>query len=230
MTFTIDEIKALLDGGGVKQDDGSVIEVATLLSEDTGQHVECQLHLGWDIVKARACDKVWGVFNVQLMRFIEQQEYDEEQLKSVLDAIQVDDGHWSWFNKSRAYRSEEYVWFFLTAEQYPQGACLIYHPKPSAENSGNIFYIEYIAVAPWNRKNPMCSRTFKGVGTMLIRSAVHYAINVLKLRPGFSLHALPKAVNYYKAVGMKSFGALDKPGLPYFEMSEQNVSKFLGST
>lgn len=227
MTLTVDEIRAILDAGKVEPSE-VVIETNTLFSESTGQQIQCQLHLGWDISKAHACDKVWGVFNVQLMRFIEAQNYGHEKLAEVLDSIQVDDGHWSWFKKSTLFLGPQYVWFFLMAEQYPQGACLIHHPKVSAADAREIFYIEYIAVAPWNRKNPMCSRTFKGAGTMLIKGAVNHAINTLKLEPGFSLHALPKAVDYYKAAGMRSFNALDKPNLPYFEMLESDIQKFLG--
>lgn len=230
MAMTIDQIKALLDSGQIKPAEDNVIDVTTLHSEADGRTVECRLHLGWDIAKARICDRAWGVFNIQLMRFIEEQDYDEATLKAVLEDIQVDDGHWDWFQKSIRHVTSEYVWFFLMAENYPQGACLIYHPKKSAENLGDIFYIEYIAVAPWNRKNPMTGREFKGVGTMLIRSAIHYAINTLKLRPGFCLHALPRAVEYYKAAGMRVFDELEKEGMPYFEMSEEQIDKFLGVT
>jgi len=175
------------------------------------------------------CDRTWGVFNVQLMEFIQRQAYSPQERAAVLDQIQIDDGHWSWFGKSLYYHTAEYVWFFLMAEGAPQGACLLFHPKKSALHSGKIFYIEYVAVAPWNRLNPMSRRKFAGVGSKLIRCAATYAIHTLKLHPGFSLHALPKAIKYYEDVGMVAHPAFDKDGLPYFEMPETSLAKFIGA-
>jgi hypothetical protein len=117
-----------------------------------------------------------------------------------------------------AYQGDEYRWFFMIAEGYPQAACLTYHPKPSAIDGKGIFYIEYVAVAPWNRENPMCKRSFKGVGKVMVNEINTYANAHLGLRPGFSLHALPKAIGFYESIGMERFPAFDKNGLPYFEM------------
>ena len=218
----------LIDSGQVSTDEGNIISNGKLISNESDQAVDCELHKGLDIVKARLCDITWGTFNVALMQFIDQQKYTTEEHNKVLNQIQIDDGHWSWFKKSILLRSDEYVWFFLMAEKYPQGVCLIYHPKPSAFDLGDIFYIEFLAVAPWNRKNPMRPKKFKGVGTMLIHSAITYAIDVLKLKPGFSLHSLPKAVGYYADLGMKPFPSKDKDGLPYFEMPKEVTEKMIG--
>lgn len=223
--MTIDDIKKMLDSGMIAPTDKDIVERGQMTSLKGG-HVEYQLHHGWDPAKAHLCDKTWGLFNVELMRFIKRQAYDDGQLRAALDQIQIDDSHWNWLMKSFCYRSSEYEWFFLMAEGYPQGACLIYHPKPSAIATGDIFYIEYVAVAPWNRVNPMSARTFKGIATILMRYATNYARKALKLRYGFCLHALPKAVPFYQRIGMVDYPPANKDDLPYFEMPEVCASKF----
>ncbi|WP_031437912.1 GNAT family N-acetyltransferase [Methylobacter tundripaludum] len=225
MNMTIDDIKSMLDSGEIPHSNKDVVKNGVLLATD-GSNVNYQLHHGWDIAKAYACDKSWGIFNIELMRFIKSQNHDTGSLTQVLAKIQMDDSHWSWFDKSRGLKTTEYDWFFLMTEQSPQGACLIYHPKASALDKGDIFYIEYVAVAPWNRGNPMRDQVFKGVGSILIKHAVNYARTELKLRYGFSLHALPRAAGFYQKIGMIRHTPLDKDVLQYFEMLEQRASEF----
>ena len=158
--MTLDDIRAFLDSGDLPFTDGEVVKNGVLEKND-GESVEYQIQRGWDLMKAHCCDKQWGIFNLNLFAFIRDREYDEAERHKILQSIQVDDSHWRWLNKSLAHKSSDYDWFFLMAENKPQGACLIYHPKASVLSSGQIFYIEYVAAAPWNRANPMSPRTFK---------------------------------------------------------------------
>lgn len=225
MGMTVADIKKLIDSEGLVPETCDVVATGEL-STPSGESVIYTLHHGWDPIKAYECDKSWGVFNVQLMRFIKKQEYDDATLRKVLSEIQLDDGHWDWLTKSLLYKSDEYDWFFIMAEGYPQGACLIYHPKPSLISTGDIFYVEYLAAAPWNRANPMRERSIKGVATNLLKYATNYAQSQLKLRYGFSLHALQRAVGFYESIGMVNHPPADKEKLPYFEMPEDRASIF----
>lgn len=222
MNITIDDIKSLLDSGAIPFFVKDVVKTGVLIAYD-GRQVDYQLHHGWDPAKAWLCDKNWPLFNLKLMRFIKNQHYDANSLTKILEQIQIDDDHWRWLEKSLRYKSTEYDWFFLMADKLPQAACLIYHPKASALAEGDIFYIEYVAAAPWNRKNPMQDRVFKKLGSIIINYAVHYAHTELKLRYGFSLHALPKATGFYQGIGMQRYAPLDKDILSYFEMPEQRA-------
>lgn len=219
MPVTIAEIKVMLANAGPMANCGTCVDSGPLIAV-SGKEVEYKLFLGWDLAAANSCDETWGVFNVRLMRFIRDQNYDEAALSTVLATVQLDDSHWRWLDKSAVFLAEEYKWFFLMAEGYPQAACLIYHPKPSAFDDQGVFYIEYVAVAPWNRENPMAERSFKGVGKLVVQKVSEYAIDKLGLRPGFSLHALPRAAGFYAAIGMQNFASLDKGTLQYFEMPE----------
>jgi hypothetical protein len=82
--MTIDEIKRMLDSGEITPSDENVVKMGVLYAAD-GSHVDYQLHHGWDIAKAYACDKDWGKFNVDLMRFIKNKSYDSMFKFLILD-------------------------------------------------------------------------------------------------------------------------------------------------
>jgi hypothetical protein len=214
----ISEIRALLaDINPLELTDCVCLATGNLAARD-GKTKPFELLLGWNIGLANRCDNTWGVFTTQLVRFIRKQNYTEDQLKSVLAEVQFDDSHWRWLEKALHSKSDEYKWFFLMADGEPQAACMIYHPKPSAFDGQGVFYIEYIAAAPWNRKNPMADQAFIGIGHLMVREVSRYATKTLSLRPGFSLHALPRAAGFYESIGMSRFPHLDKGTMPYFEM------------
>ncbi len=223
---SIADIKNLIASGQITQTSGDIIEEGILL-DNRSEDVSYQLFHGWDIVRAHQCDEMWGLYNMQLLDFIQAQNFEENRLNEVLATIQVDDSHWKWFKKHFAYQGPEYNWFFLVIDNIPQAACLIYHPKQSAIDGDNIFYIEYIAVAPWNRQNPMSTRQYCGVGSAIIRDVIKYATEELSLRYGFCLHALPRAAGFYAKIGMDSFSALDKDTLQYFEMSAAHTKLYM---
>ncbi len=216
MTFTIEDVQRALDSSHAVISSHSVISQGKLSGR--GGEVEYTIHLGWDLVLARLCDRTWGTFNVSLMRHIRKLEASGVDIGPILANAQIEDHHWRWLNKTFAYRDDCYKWFFLVAENYPQAACLVYHPKNSVLGAGDIFYVEYIAAAPWNRENVLAERVFKGVGPKLLDRVITYAKEDLKLAHGFSLHSLPQAVPFYKEkLGMTPLPPYDKDGLKFFE-------------
>lgn len=225
--ITIEEIKKALESGNIPIQN-NLIKVGNIETRD-GRDIEYNLHFGWDLAKCNACDREWGPYNLRLMEFISNQKYDQDKRNQILNEIQMDDDHWEWLVKALCYRNKSYHWFFLMAEGRQQAACLIYHPKKSAECDAEIFYVEYIAVAPWNRGNPMETKYLRGVGTLMISSIIEYVTHNLKFRHGFSLHALPRASGFYTKIGMRRFPQYDKDILQYFEMPEDVASKYLVS-
>ncbi|MGB2862640.1 MAG: hypothetical protein WBC05_04870 [Sedimentisphaerales bacterium] len=225
----IGELRRQIDSGKLKLSGSySCIESGKLIN-NVGEAFEYEINHGWDILSANSCDRQWGSFNIRLLEYIEKQKYSEEELNAVLSGIQMEHLHWDWFKKSACYTADGYEWFYMFADGKPQGACLIYHPKDSVIESGNIFYIEFIEVAPWNRDNPIAKREFKGVGTLIIKCVLNFAVTKLKLKPGFSLHSLPQAKGYYEKIGMKNYPERDKDTLVYFEMPRTNSAKMLGA-
>jgi GNAT superfamily N-acetyltransferase len=215
LNFTIEDIRKALDAASPVISADGVIATGKLVGQ-SGE-VDYTMHAGWDLQIANLCDRSWGAFNISLLRHIRSLDAGGVDIQPILESAQLEDYHWRWLDKSLAYRGDSYKWFFLVAEQYPQAACLIYHPKTSVVGAGDIFYVEYIATAPWNRENALAERVFKGVGPKLLDRVISYAQDKLKLRQGFSLHSLPKAEQFYEKLGMKAFQEYDKEGMKFFE-------------
>lgn len=223
---TIADIRKMIAANNIEPETDNILFEGTLKNAQSEDEIYHVFH-GLDPIRANLCDTSWGAFNLRLIDFIRSQNYNQEDLAKVADSIQIDDHHWDWLSKVYQHKSDEYEWFFLDVEGKPQAACLIYHPKKSAIDSGNIFYIEYVAVAPWNRNNPMEVKKYTGSGSEIIKCAIQYATETLNLRNGFSLHALPKAEGYYEKIGMTCFEALTKGTMKYYEMSEEKAEKYM---
>ena len=222
MNIDIDELVRL---GLISIDDEQVIDKG-LLNDDNSNEVDYRVTFGWDLISADTCDKKWKIYRFEVAEYIEK-NFEENEFSNIFAQMQVEDYHWEWLSKSLVYRSDEYKWFYLKTENNIEAACLAYHPKKSAVDSKDIFYIEFIAVAPWNRESPMSPKKLKGVGSTLLRAAVKYLVNSLGLTYRFGLHALPQARGYYQKIGMDYLPIGDKDSLEYFEMSDNNTIIFV---
>ncbi len=223
MPISLDQVRSMLSQHEFKPNQENVVSSSDILGSD-GEIFKYVINHGRDPLASHQCDQFWGDFNYKLLEFVKEQQYSEDELQSVLNGLLIEDGHWDWLAKSCTYHSDEYNWFYLIVEDKVEAVCLIYHPKESAFDSGDIFYIEYVAVAPWNRPNPIRRQKFKGLGSILVKSVVGFAVNELGLRPGFSLHSLPGAEGFYINLGMQYFPDFQKGAMKYFEMPEDKAS------
>lgn len=226
MAYTLEEIRGIVQSGCIAADFSNPI-CTKQLKQFNSIEATCYIYAGWDLVKANQIDQTWLEYRYDLIEFIASKSYTSEELKEIEKNIQFGDNHWNWFNKSCKYKSDEYQWFYLYSDNKPQAVCLIYHPKTSILSGNNIFYIEYIAVAPWNRKNPMAPKQFTGLGQILMQFIIHYASSQLGLSFGFSLHSLPGARSFYTSIGMQNIPTEDKEGLGFFEMPHETTAKFM---
>ncbi|MUK78987.1 N-acetyltransferase [Aliivibrio fischeri] len=222
MNIDIDELVRL---GLISIDDEQVIDQG-LLNDNDNNKVDYRVTFGWDLISADTCDKKWKIYQFEIAEYIEK-NFEENEFPMIFSQMQVEDYHWEWLSKSLVYRSDEYKWFYLKTGSNVEAACLAYHPKKSAVDSKDIFYIEFIAVAPWNRENPMSPKKLKGVGSTLLRVTIKYLVNSLGLTYRFGLHALPQARGYYQKIGMEYLPIGDKDSLEYFEMSDNNSITFV---
>ena len=225
--MTSDELKKLIESGEI-QSDSKVIKEGTLRNS-SGESSSYSIHHGWDIAASLDCDESWARSNLELFGYIEQQNFDNEYLNKVLDSIQTEDHHWNWFKKSLGTTGDDYEWFYLYADSKPQAACLIFHPKNSALCDSNIFYVEFLAVAPWNRSCLVRERDYFCVGSTMLTAALKFAVNQLNLKPGFSLHSLPQASAYYEKLKMVNVENRNKETLLYFELPEDDALRLLGA-
>lgn len=183
---------------------------------------------GWSLEASCECDILWKQGWAALLKQIQQAEPDESKQEEILASMSTEDSHWSWFNKAVNSTGDEFQWFHLYAEGKPQAACLIHHPDASALEPGDIFYVKFVAVAPWNRTCDLRPREFGGLGTIILRAAQRFAVTELKLRPGFCLHSLPKAeVVYTKLKMVKVDGKEDAQSLAYYELPQALATELM---
>ena len=183
---------------------------------------------GWNLESSLECDTLWKQGWLTLFKQIQQAEPDETMQNKILASISTEDIRWDWFMKAVAFSSDEYEWFHLYADGKPQAACLIYHPEASALEPGDIFYVKFVAVAPWNRTCDFRPREFRGLGEIILRAAQRFAVKELKLRPGFCLHSLPKAeVVYTKLKMVKVDGREDAQSLAYYELPQALATQLM---
>jgi len=226
----ISELKARVKAGKMSPIQPSEEISAGELLNSAKELVNYSITHGWNLISSKECDERWSQHTLELLEYIDSQEYDDEELSNIIDSIQTEDFHWNWFAKSFAMHASEYAWFYLYAENKPQGACVIYQPKGSALQKSNIFYVEFLAVAPWNRDCLIRERDLHGVGSILLKAVLDFSVNELGLSPGFSLHSLPQAKGYYEKLNMVNVKGLNKDALLYFELPEPEANIFLGAS
>jgi hypothetical protein len=198
----------------------------SILNNITAKQIEYKITLGWDIFTANECDISWKAYRLELSNYLS--KFDPVTRDEMKKGIHDEDSHWKWFNKSVAMKSDDYKWFFFRTQDEIQAVCLIYHPKRATLTAHDIFYIEFIAVAPWNRDTPMEKKHYSKVGTLLLTNVMSYCLNTLGYKPGLCLHSLPQAESFYEQyLGMQRCPNEDKDELFYYEMAE---SKFLELT
>jgi hypothetical protein len=123
-----------------------------------GKFVPFDIIHGWNPRLCLECDSQWSTFNLKLFKSLDEKNLSEDESGRILSTLQLEDSGWNWFQKSLQLRGSEYEWFYLYADGKPQGMCLIYHPKKSEFDEGDIFYVEYLAAAPWNRSSALHER------------------------------------------------------------------------
>ena len=223
---TIDDIRKIL-AASASGNISNIIEKGSI-ADNNGKMHSYEIVEGWDIINAKLCDENWGRFNLEILDRIADEKMTDVEQKEMLDRSHLEDAHWSWFNKHKAYSSVDYNWCFFLIDGQPQGACLVYHPKLSVDNKNSIFYVEYVAAAPWNRPNIIDQPRFKGIGTKLLKAISKYSDAHHKLSDGFCLLSLPKAEGYYLKIGMNHFPVRDADSLKYFEMLSNEHQLFVG--
>lgn len=130
------------------------------------------------------------------------------------------DKFWDWlFKLEMINRSEEYEGYALEAEGCTQGFMKIETQRHGSHEvyGQKLVYVEYLATAPWNRKEIQRLPRYKGVGTNLLRYARVRSVE-LGYRGRVGLHSLPGSVKFYENQLMDNFGPDEgNDDLIYFE-------------
>jgi hypothetical protein len=142
------------------------------------------------------------------------------------------DLHWSWDAKMAEARAAflSYQAYSIVCDGDLQGLMLVNLTKRArilAQQGKDLVYVEYLASAPWNREDLLCTPRFRGVGGTFIGAATELS-RQSEFQGRIGLHSLVQSHGFYEErCGMTPLGKDPKYGdLVYFEMTPEQANSF----
>lgn len=141
--------------------------------------------------------------------------------------------HWDWRQKIEHYgRSLANPGFCVVCNEMTQGLMILdtlRSARLKSQIGKSMVYIEYLEVAPWNRRHLGGDEPrYRAVGSVLMRAAIEFSHQEgFKGRVG--LHSLPQSNGWYaNTCGMADLGTdPDYQNLRYFEMTPEMAEAFI---
>lgn len=151
--------------------------------------------------------------------------------RPMLQSKGTSDSHWKWAEKARAAaRLTQYETFAVECGGKTQGLIfvnLMKYARIAEQHGRELVYVELIATAPWNRPRLVAMPEYKGIGRVLIATAISLSAD-LGFRGRIGLHSLPDSESWYRDVaGFTDLGVEEAKKMRYFEMTEAQVAAFL---
>ena len=140
------------------------------------------------------------------------------------------DSHWEWVDKAKeAERIMGRDTFAVECDGETQGLMLIdvAYARLPAQRGRELTYIELLAAAPWNRTKFLSTPRYKGVGRVLVSTAISLSVD-LGFNGRIGLHSLPQSTMWYQGAGFTDVEFDTEKEMRYFEMSESNAAAFVG--
>ncbi len=141
------------------------------------------------------------------------------------------DLHWDWELKLNSIRSlMAYRSLCLLCEGQVQGLIilnLMERARLESQAGKELVYIEFLATAPWNRKEITAAPVFRGVGSILVYETIKVSADE-EFQGRIGLHSLPQANDFYENICGMTFVGSDckKQNLSYFEMTPEQARRF----
>ena len=183
-----------------------------------------------DFMEAQWTPAMHRQYSLALLRFFQLPAADQtsEKLDETLGKFDVQDHHWRWRTKCAiAPGTNRRVFSLLNAGEV-EAAMLLLLGKTSRDPSIflPIVYVDFVAIAPWNRKAFQNPQRFRHFGTVMLGTAVEFS-RTLGLDGRCGLHSLPQSEGFYRHIGMRDFG-LDAAysSLRYFEFDATGAANF----
>lgn len=130
--------------------------------------------------------------------------------KEPLKSVHEEDASWDWsaivtearLNPPSAGRYEDYALVYADEAQ----ALMVIETARHLNRQGvPQVYVEYLSVAPWNRRSIQNPPRFSMCGSAMIRAAVMRSSD-LGIGGRLGLHSLPGALAFYRKLGLHDFG------------------------
>ena len=145
-------------------------------------------------------------------------------------AISIQDSHWEWADKAiEAQRVMSRDTFAVECAGQTQGLMLtdVGFGRIDVQKGRDLVYVELLATAPWNRPKLVDDPQYKGVGRILIGTAISLSVE-LGFAGRIGLHSLPQSEVWYRtAGGFTDLGFDPTKKMHYFEMTESDAAAFI---
>jgi len=157
-------------------------------------------------------------------------ERTEQMWEDKLGELGAQDWDWDWEDKA----NKKFVGSGYRVLGILDGGCvealmvlnLSWSSRLDATRAALSVYVEYVAVAPWNRRQISLTPRFGGLGKVLLNIAVTISTEE-GMQGRCGLHSLLQAEGFYKRIGMQDLGLDDAEQLKYFEFSPGGAKRFL---
>ena len=141
--------------------------------------------------------------------------------------------HWDWRRKVTALKEMlANPCFSIVCDGLTQGMMIVDTVKGrcriESQEGQHLVYVAFVENAPWNRAELFAPPRYRGVGSILIKTAVALSED-LEFYGRIGLHSLPQANDFYaNTCGMTDIGAdPEYGGLRYFEMTPEQARAFV---
>ena len=156
---------------------------------------------------------------------------DESSSWAAAADTHTQDSHWDWVEKAKdAAHLLQYETFSVECSDETQGLMLVDVTKfgrVNGQRGHELVYIELIATAPWNRPKLAPKPRYKGVGRVLLGTAISLSLK-LEFKGRVSLHSLPQSESWYRTQAGFTDGGYDTTKkMQYFEMTEAQAVAFI---
>lgn len=213
----------------------TILESFDVESPEYGKPFNIDLAEGMDGAHIDFIEQQWTPllqrqYDLALLNFFQLSAAAQTQEKWIetLGAFGAQDSHWKWRAKCAVAPGMNRQIFSLLNASNVEAAMLLLFGKQSQDGPPRpIVYVDYVAVAPWNRREVQSPQRFRHFGTVMLGAAVARSTSM-----GFDgrcgLHSLPQSEGFYRRIGMTDFG-IDPAylSLRYFEFTNASARKFI---
>jgi hypothetical protein len=208
-----------------------------VLSPELGRSMKIDIVEGLDLAHLDHIEKAWKPLMkrqreralLEFFTLLPEKERTHEALVATLGRLGAPDSHWDWRSKcSFAPGTQRQAYGLVHGDQVEAAMILAFGRDTRLGTPSELLvYVDYLATAPWNRPAVQCPERFRGMGRMLLGTAV--AVSQMQGLDGrCGLHSLPLAEGFYQHVGMQDLG-IDPAyhDLRYFEFNAAAARAFI---
>lgn len=213
----------------------TVLESFDVESPELGKSYKIDLAEGMDPAHIDFIEQRWAPllerqYDLALLNFfqIPPAQRTDEKWKETLGAFGAHDEHWEWRAKCNiAAGTNRKIFALLNAGDVEAAMVLLFGKQSRDKPPQPMVYVDYVSVAPWNRREIQNPQRFRHLGSVMIGAAVVRSLS-MGLEGRCGLHSVRPAEGFYRRIGMTDFG-LDPAydSLRYFEFTSQSARNFI---